>query len=130
MGAEGKTETELKDALGYGQLTRHRKRQYFCHLKVWKRKESSSELTLGTASRLYTDDTVSLQSNFKELVRRNGNLSDYETVNFKDHPEEARNAINAWVSEQTDGHIDQLFPVGSISSQTKLALTSAIYFKG
>ena len=26
MGAEGQTETELKDALGYGQLTKHRKR--------------------------------------------------------------------------------------------------------
>jgi len=130
MGAEGKTEDELKNALGYEQMSRHRKRQYFCHLKAWKRKESSPELTLGTASRLYTDDTVSLTSNFKELVRKNGNLSDYETVNFKDQPEEARNAINEWVSEQTNGHIDELFPAGSISSQTKLVLTSAIYFKG
>lgn len=130
IGAKGKTETELDNALGYSRVNVKRKRQYLCHLKEWKEKVSSPELTLGTASRLYTDNSVSLQSEFERLVGKYGNVSDYEKVDFTNQPEEARDSINLWVAKQTAGHIDQLFPPGSISSQTKLALTSAIYFQG
>jgi len=128
IGAEGKTETELVNALGYSGVKR--KRHYLCHLKKWKKKVSSRELTLETASRLYTDNSVSLKSDFENLVGKNGNVSDYAKVDFSNQPEEARAFMNQWVSDQTAGHIDELFPPGSISTQTKLALTSAIYFQG
>jgi len=129
IGADGKTEKELGDALGYSRVDR--KRQYLCHLKKqWKKKVSSPELTLGTASRLYTDNSISLEPAFVKIVGKNGNVSDYEKVDFTNQPEKARASINNWVSKQTAGHIEELFPQGSISSETKLALTSAIYFQG
>jgi serpin B len=43
-------------------------------------------------------------------------------------PEEARITINDWVSEQTEGRIEDLIPPGAIDSLTRLVLTNAIYF--
>jgi serpin B len=44
--------------------------------------------------------------------------------------EQARQTINAWVSEKTEGKIADLIPSGTLSSLTRLVLTNAIYFKG
>ena len=43
-------------------------------------------------------------------------------------PEESRIAINDWVSEQTEGRIEDLIPQGVIDALTRLVLTNAIYF--
>lgn len=50
-------------------------------------------------------------------------------VDFLTQPEESRQAINEWVSQQTQGKILDLFPSGSISPMTRLVLANAIYFK-
>lgn len=43
-------------------------------------------------------------------------------------PEEARVTINDWVSDQTEGRIEDLIPQGVIDNMTRLVLTNAIYF--
>jgi serpin B len=45
-------------------------------------------------------------------------------------PEDARKTINAWVEQQTDHKIKDLFPPTSLDVNTRLVLVSAIYFKG
>jgi serpin B len=45
-------------------------------------------------------------------------------------PEEARKTINSAVAEQTDCKVQDLFPTGAMKVTTRLALVSAIYFKG
>jgi len=42
--------------------------------------------------------------------------------------EESRGIINKWVSEQTEGRIEDLVPKGAINTWTRLVLTNAIYF--
>lgn len=49
-------------------------------------------------------------------------------LDFASAPEAARLAINQWVSEHTEGKIEDLLPAGSITSNTVLVLTNAIYF--
>lgn len=44
--------------------------------------------------------------------------------------EQARQTINAWVSQQTQGKIAELLAPPAINAGTRLVLTSAIYFKG
>jgi serine protease inhibitor len=44
--------------------------------------------------------------------------------------EQARQAINAWISEKTEGKILDLIPSGVLDGLTRLVLTNAIYFKG
>jgi serpin B len=50
-------------------------------------------------------------------------------VDYMNAPEEARLAINDWVSEQTKAKIKDLVPQGLITSDTTLVLVNAIYFK-
>ena len=47
---------------------------------------------------------------------------------FAKAPEESRITINRWVSEQTEGRIEDLIPQGLIDTWTRLVLTNAIYF--
>ena len=49
-------------------------------------------------------------------------------LNFGADPENCRIVINDWVADQTNDKITDLLPSGSISSQTVLVLTNAIYF--
>jgi serpin B len=49
-------------------------------------------------------------------------------VDFKQAAEAARQTINQWVEEQTEGKIKDLLPSGSLDAMTRLVLTNAIYF--
>jgi serpin B len=52
------------------------------------------------------------------------------TENFAAAPDPARLAINDWVSNATEGMIPDLFPAGSITTETRLVLADAVYFHG
>ena len=51
-----------------------------------------------------------------------------QLVDFVGDPEGARVAINNWVSDETEGRIEDLIPQGVIDELTRLVLTNAIYF--
>src|SRR5262249_22542116 len=51
-------------------------------------------------------------------------------VDFIGDSEAARFQINGWTEEHTKGKIKNLFSAGSLDAQTRLVLTSAIYFYG
>ncbi len=48
-------------------------------------------------------------------------------LDFATAPEEARQAINAWVSGETNDRIPELIPDGVLDSQTLLVLTNTVY---
>ena len=50
-------------------------------------------------------------------------------VDFRQHAEETRLDINAWVSDQTEERIPELLPQGSVDALTRLVLVNAIYLK-
>jgi serpin B len=50
-------------------------------------------------------------------------------VDYVNATEASRQAINAWVEEQTNRRIQNLIPQGEISIYTRLVLTNAIWFK-
>jgi len=49
-------------------------------------------------------------------------------LDFTSDPEESRITINDWVSNQTEGRIEDLIKQGIITEMTRLVLTNAIYF--
>jgi serpin B len=49
-------------------------------------------------------------------------------LDFINETEQSRVAINDWVSNQTEGRIEDLIPQGAIDALTRLVLTNAIYF--
>jgi serpin B len=49
-------------------------------------------------------------------------------LDFMTETEKSRLTINDWVSDQTEGRIEDLIPQGAIDALTRLVLTNAIYF--
>jgi serpin B len=49
-------------------------------------------------------------------------------VDFQNKPQDSVDIINGWVSDQTEGKIEELVPLEAITDETVLVLTNAIYF--
>ncbi len=84
---------------------------------------------LNTANGLWVQKGFAILPAFENTL-----ANDYHApltpLDFKTNPEAARSHINRWTEEHTRGKIRDLFPAGSLDAQTRLALTSAIYFYG
>jgi len=66
-------------------------------------------------------------SDFLDVLAENYGAG-LRSLDFASSPEESRVTINNWVSEQTEGRIQDLIPQGLIDITTTLVLTNAIYF--
>lgn len=53
-----------------------------------------------------------------------------EKMDFATQPDQCRGQINGFVEEVTKNNIRDLLPPGSISTDTKVVLANAAYFKG
>ncbi len=85
--------------------------------------------------RLDVADGVWVQKDFAILPEFARTLTDdyhatSASADFRGAPETSRRAINAWVADHTSRKITELFPAGSISELTRLALVNAVYFTG
>jgi serpin B len=49
-------------------------------------------------------------------------------LDFVTNPEASRLTVNSWMSDQTDGRVQNLIPEGAINGSTRLVLTNAVYF--
>jgi serpin B len=54
--------------------------------------------------------------------------AELKELDFISAPEESRLTINDWISQQTEGRIEDLIAPGGIDPLTRLVLTNAIYF--
>ena len=52
-----------------------------------------------------------------------------QNLDFQNHPEDARQTINDWVSQATEARIADLLGPGSIDELTRLVLANAVYFR-
>jgi serpin B len=84
---------------------------------------------LHTANGLWVQKGFAIQPAFENTL-----ANDYQApptpLDFIANPEAARSQINRWTEEHTNEKIQNLFPAGSLDAQTRLVLTSAIYFYG
>lgn len=88
-----------------------------------------TEYEMETANALWIQENYGLLPIYTEVVKKfYGGLA--KSVNFEKDPEQARKTINEWVAEKTNDIIDELFKKDTISNDTKLVITNAIYFKG
>lgn len=84
---------------------------------------------LRVADALWAEQDYKFLDSYLDLTK-----ADYDAglhkVDFKTAHEAARATINAWVEEKTADKIKDLLPAGSVTPDTRLVLTNAIYFKG
>ena len=84
---------------------------------------------LHTANGLWAQKGFAIQPAFESTLASNYHAP-LTPLDFIANPEAARSRINGWTEEQTKGKIQNLLPAGSLDAQTRLVLTSAIYFYG
>ena len=82
-----------------------------------------------TANRLFVEKSLNILEAFKEGTREFYD-AELALVDYIRNAEEAREEINHWVEQKTNSKIKNLIPPGMLSSDTRLTLVNAIYFKG
>jgi serpin B len=83
---------------------------------------------LHIANSLWGQDGYTFQPAFLDLLAQQYGAG-MRLVDYRHHPNGARREINAWVSRETQKHIQDLIPSGALDELARLTLVNAIYFK-
>jgi serpin B len=141
-GARGQTETQMADTLHF-TLPQDRLHPAFNSLdqtleSLNQASGATSQptaaagepqgLQLNIANSIWGQKDFNFSQPYLDLLALNYGAG-LRLADFINAPEPSRQEINNWVSDQTNGKIKDLFPQGSINSDTRLALANAIYFK-
>jgi serine protease inhibitor len=89
----------------------------------------TSAYELQIANALWLEKTYSIQPSFLTVLKPNYGAVLFP-VDFKQRSETVRLQINQWVAQQTNDRIQDLLAPRSITDQTTLVITNAVYFKG
>lgn len=135
-GARGETEAQMAGALHF-PLDQGHLHPTFNHLdlKITPRSvgakgdEGRTGFRLRIANALWSQEAYTFLPEYLDVLGENYGAA-VRLVDFADKTEQARAAINAWVSDQTEGKIKDLVARGAINALTRLVLTNAIYFYG
>ena len=120
-GATGENLDEMKEVLGFGEMELGNVNEQFKHL-IASLVEADKDLVLEIANSVWMREDFSLdvKAAFTDLLKEF-----YDAEVFAEGFS-AEN-INAWVSEKTNGKIDEI--VKEIGANTVMYLINAIYFK-
>jgi len=132
-GARSTTEAEMAEALHF-TLPQHQLHPAFnaLDLALSQRGEGSEGkdgegFRLRVVNALWGQQDHAFLETYLDLLARNYGAG-MRLLDFVADAEAARQAINGWVSEQTEGRIEDLIPEGALGELTRLVLTNAIYF--
>ena len=132
-GARGETAQQIADTLHF-TLPQNRLHSAFNSqdLELGRRGEGAKGkdgegFRLNIVNAIWGQKDYEFLSEFLDLLAENYGAG-LRILDFASAPEESRITINNWVSEQTEGRIEDLIPKGLIDTLTRLVLTNAIYF--
>jgi len=132
-GARGETAQQMADTLQF-VLSQDRLHPAFngLDLELGERGEGArgkdeEGFRLNIVNAIWGQKDYQFLSTFLDLLAENYGAG-LRTLDFANAPEESRLTINNWVSDQTEGRIEDLIPQGVIDILTRLVLTNAIYF--
>jgi len=134
-GARGETELEMAQTLHF-DLSQARLHPAFNALdqELAKRGEpielpdgEQEGFQLNIANSIWGQVDYAFLDEFLDLLALNYGAG-MRIVDFIQQTEQARQQINAWVSDETEGRIEDLIPEGVLDAATTLVLANAIYF--
>ncbi len=132
-GASAETEEQMADTLHFG-LTQDRLHPAFNSLDIelTKRGEGaegkdSEGFRLNIVNAIWGQKDYKFLNSFLDVLAENYGAG-LRILDFIKAPEDSRITINDWISEQTEGKIEDLIPQGLINELTRLVLTNGIYF--
>ena len=127
-GARGATATEMGAALHLNAPADQAAAGYAALTKTLQA-DAGGDLTLVTADSLWVQDQFPLLDAYRRVVQTQFG-AEARPADFVHHAEDARTAINGWVSDQTRGKIPTLIAPGMLTADTRVVLCDAIYFLG
>ena len=127
-GARGPTATEMAKVLHF---TKEPENLHSSFATLIARLISSNPqgYQLSIANRLWGQKGYGFSDAFLKTSQNNYGAG-LEQVDFAGATEQAGRTINSWVAKKTQNKIENLIEQGILTSNTKLVLTNAIYFKG
>lgn len=132
-GARGETEAQMRETLHF-TLPQEEFHPAFNALdqELASRPEAPADkqqpFQLKIANSIWGQKGYEFLPAFLDTLARNYGAG-LRLVDFQNAAEATRVTINDWVSEQTEGKIQNLIPQGVITPLTRLVLANAIYFK-
>ncbi|MEZ6235859.1 MAG: serpin family protein, partial [Phycisphaerales bacterium] len=78
------------------------------------------------ASRIWLQDGYALADGYEGRVGAAYGAA-FESIDFGASPDRARRDVNGWIEDQTHDRIQNLLPEGSVTEQTRLILSNAVY---
>jgi serpin B len=125
-GAKGKTAEEMRTVL---HLPNDKQKIHSDFVSIYGEinKENKAYM-LTTANALWVQKDYPFDSSYLSTVDTyyNGKVTN---LDFKTDTEKSRFTINNWIENQTYHKIKNIIPLGILTSDTRLVLTNAIYFK-
>ena len=132
-GARGDTEQQMADTLRF-TLPNNQLHPAFNWLDIelgsrgeGAKGKDEEGFRLNIVNAIWGQEGYKFLSEFLDVLAENYGAG-LRILDFANAPEESRITINNWVSDQTEGRIEDLIPLGAIHALTRLVLTNAIYF--
>lgn len=125
-GANGPTATEMKKVL---HLPDDAALEASAAGLIASWNSAKADYELKVVNRLFGQADYKFEQPFLD-VTKNTYQAPLESLDFKKDAEAQRAYINNWVLEQTEKRIANLLPKNSITGDTRLVLTNAVYFLG
>ncbi|MCK4800987.1 MAG: hypothetical protein KAS84_03280, partial [Anaerolineales bacterium] len=134
-GSEGKTAEEMAAAMHFllPQESLHSAFNGLDHMltslaEIEIPEGEGDPFQLNIANSLWGQEGFHFESDFLDILAENYGAG-LRLLDYISQPEESRQTINQWVSDETKEKIQNLIPQGAITSDTRLVLSNAIYFK-
>lgn len=131
-GARGETEAGMAQVLGFGdsQSAVHNGFGRLFGLLEREGIDAGEEpVTLNIANALWVDGNYPLLESYVDLVSEYYG-AEARNMDFAGDPDAQRVVINDWVEDRTMERITDLLGPGSVTTATRVVLTSAVYFLG
>jgi len=132
-GARGETEQQMADTLHF-TLPQDRLHPAFNSLDIelasrgeGAKGKDEEGFRLNIVNAIWGQKNYEFLSEFLDVLAENYGAG-LRILDFASASEESRVTINNWVSDQTEGRIEDLIAPGEIHALTRLVLTNAIYF--
>jgi len=132
-GARGETAQQMRDTLQF-TLPQDQLHPAFNSLDIelsqrgeGAKGKDGEGFRLNIVNAIWGQEGYKFLSEFLDVLAENYGAG-LRPLDFANAPEESRITINNWVSDQTEGRIEDLIPQGLIDALTRLVLTNAIYF--
>ena len=130
-GARGTTEAEMAETLHF-TLPQAQLHPAFngLDLALTDARDDAEAFELSLANAVWGQQGFDFTPEFLDALAVNYGaglrLADFVDPSQRD---QARQTINTWVSDETEGRIEDLLPEGILNADTRLVLANAIYFK-